>query len=107
MASVARKKPGPGEYDIDYERGRGWFLIGPDGSAGEQRFANRIAALAAKGHAVRKTAALSGSRERSCMTCCKPFMSQGAHHRMCGHCRHLRPDALGPSQTPQIQGGRK
>ncbi|MFV3077494.1 hypothetical protein [Niveispirillum fermenti] len=27
--------------------------------------------------------------ERRCMTCQKPFQSDGPHNRMCGTCRHL------------------
>ena len=26
---------------------------------------------------------------RQCMHCCKPFVSDGPHHRMCSVCRHL------------------
>ena len=26
-------------------------------------------------------------KERSCMTCRQPFMSEGPHNRMCGTCR--------------------
>lgn len=27
-----------------------------------------------------------------CMTCGKPFNSEGKHNRLCGHCRHLSDD---------------
>lgn len=28
-------------------------------------------------------------KERRCMTCAKPFLSEGAHNRMCAPCRQL------------------
>lgn len=28
-------------------------------------------------------------KERACMTCTKPFLSEGPHNRMCGSCRQL------------------
>lgn len=33
-------------------------------------------------------------RVRPCMKCEQPMESEGAHHRMCGRCRHLRPGLI-------------
>lgn len=34
-------------------------------------------------------------KERKCMTCTAPFMSDGPHHRMCGPCRAGKREFLG------------
>ena len=100
MTSVSRSKPKPGEFEIEYQRGRGWFVIAPDGTTDERSFANRNAALSARGWAKAKGAQASRASERPCMTCRKPFLSEGPHHRMCTGCRHNSPGE--PSQSPYI-----
>lgn len=104
MATVANSKPKPGEFEVAYTAGKGWFVIRPDGTTSERTFANRNAALSAKGAAAAQAARLSKCRERACLTCGTNFMSEGPHNRMCGPCRHK--DAGEASQTPQIQGRR-
>ena len=104
MTSQRQSKPKPGEFEVDFEHGRGWFVIDPKGERSERSFANRNAALSAKGYAAAQAARLSKCRERACLTCGTKFMSEGPHNRMCGPCRHLSPGD--PSQTPQIQGRR-
>lgn len=38
-----------------------------------------------------------GSTERACMCCGKPFLSEGAHNRLCGSCRNR---SSSPYDTP-------
>ena len=104
MTDAARKENEPGDFGIGYEFGGGWYLILPDGSRGEQSFANSNAALSAKGRAVRKAADASLCRDRACITCKTMFPSQGPHHRMCLKCRHNSPDA--DPVRPYITGRR-
>lgn len=89
MTWMARSKPKAGEFDIGYEQGHGWFVIMPDGSTDERSFANRNAALSAKGAAAAKAAKRAKVIARPCMRCDREFESEGIHHRMCGHCRHV------------------
>ena len=100
MTSVYRSKPKSGAFEIEYQRGRGWFVVAPDGRLSDRSFGNRNAALAAKGHAARQASDLSKGVERPCITCRKDFLSQGPHHRMCSACRHNSPGEA--SQTPYI-----
>lgn len=100
MSSVYRAKPRSGDFEIEYRPAIGWFVISPDGRRSDNSFANRNAALSAKGHAVRRAADLSKGKMRPCITCRKDFLSEGAHHRMCGQCRHNSPGEA--SQTPYI-----
>ena len=50
----------------------------------------------------------AGRQERPCLTCAKPFMSEGVHNRMCNRCRQ---DAAGkaylgdPSMTQGAASG--
>lgn len=104
MTTLNRSKPKAGEFDIDYEPGVGWFIISPTGERTARSFANRNAALSARGHANRQAMAEQRCKERACLTCGKHFQSEGAHNRMCGPCRHLSPGD--PSQTPHIHGRR-
>lgn len=89
MAQATRSKPKHGEFDIDHQLGEGWFVIRPDGSRDPRSFANRNAALSARGAAATKAAKTARAQVRPCMRCKDDFESEGIHNRMCPRCRHV------------------
>lgn len=55
-----------------------------------------FAAEAARGHGQRRDDAKARKTVRNCMTCSKPFESEGIHNRMCTTCRHRDDDGWSP-----------
>jgi hypothetical protein len=45
------------------------------------------------------------AKERGCITCGTSFLSQGAHHRMCGDCRAMARDDTGTFGVMGSRGG--
>jgi len=71
-----------------------------------QRFTRHAAADARRLEMAEADARAGRSKRRPCMTCKKPFLSEGPHHRMCGRCRAHGPAGLGaemlsPVATPE------
>jgi hypothetical protein len=50
---------------------------------------DRVAATNAKHPQYQKPPAAVAPKQRKCMTCTDPFLSEGSHNRMCTKCRHL------------------
>ena len=92
MSATYSTKPKADDWLVDYVSGSGWHVVSPDAGYSEQAFANRNAALSARGHAKAQAAKSARCRERPCMTCRNSFLSEGPHHRMCTICRHKGQD---------------
>lgn len=63
--------------------GTGYAIVDRHGDIKTVRYQNRDAALMALESHVRA----AKRKRRPCMTCRKPFDSEGAHNRMCDRCR--------------------
>jgi hypothetical protein len=85
--------------------GRGNWRVVPKGDVFEVRDAEGevygtyltvYAAEAARAHGQRRDDAKARKTVRHCMTCNKPFESEGIHNRMCTFCRHRDTDGWNP-----------
>jgi transposase-like protein len=54
-----------------------------------------------------KWAAQPARPPRPCMTCTKPFVSEGPHNRLCGYCRQRASDASPYAPAPGGETGRR
>lgn len=65
-------------------------------------FPTRIAAEAWLRAELPKLPRTRQPRVRPCLRCSRDFHSEGAHNRLCPHCRRQSDDALGNPQRPVI-----
>jgi hypothetical protein len=75
LVRLANKRPRPSNADIAFAVGRSQSAVGVKLSA------LRIV------HPLYVNKARRPNRRIACITCRRPFGSQGAHNRMCGRCR--------------------
>ena len=69
--------------EFSIERRKGKYFVLQDGEVVSAGYSNNNVALTMLATLQYK----AGLVERDCITCRKPFMSEGAHHRMCDGCR--------------------
>lgn len=92
-------------FRVEYQTGRGYAVIDPDGIEVLKPTNPHIAA--ARCDALQ---AAHDSRHkigpRACLCCGETFVSEGIHHRMCTRCRGAS-DPLAIYGMPGVQDGRK
>lgn len=99
-------KPHAHGFDLEYQTGRGWFVIDPEGvrQAGPFQCDNKaLMSLEAR----QRAADMAAKRMlRPCMCCGAEFHSEGIHNRLCGPCR-LKSDGgsltIGASSTGKVR----
>lgn len=99
-------KPRAGGFDLEYQPGRGWFVIDPNGvrKAGPFQCDNKaLMSLEARQRAADQAAK---RMLRPCMCCQREFYSEGIHNRLCGPCR-LKSDggslSIGGTSTGKVR----
>lgn len=80
-------KPKAELWTMEFLPCRGWRLVDPAGRPQTAIYGNREQALTVLDAAQARTDAARKRGLRACMTCGKPFMSEGIHNRMCTPCR--------------------
>lgn len=74
------------EFSVEGKGMRFWVTV--DGTQVEGPYGSAWAAEEARDALARR----AHMRERPCLRCKTPFMSEGAHHRMCTRCRQTAHD---------------
>jgi len=79
-------KPGLARFRVEYDGGRGYDVIDPDGRV-VAKVGNRDMALN-RAEALQRAADTAAKRgPRPCLCCGREFDSEGIHNRMCTPCR--------------------
>lgn len=98
-------KPAFARYRVEYEPGRGYAIVDPDGTI-VARQGNRDMALTRAEALQRQADAAAKRGPRACLCCGATFQSEGIHNRMCSNCRGIA-DATHSYGGLGVQDGRK
>jgi hypothetical protein len=89
------------KFAVRYVKGMGYAVFDPEGERASCFFHHHDLADARRLDMQAERDAALKRKQRPCMCCGRPFMSQGIHNRLCDSCRHIRDD-LGDPVRPYI-----
>jgi deoxycytidylate deaminase len=84
-----------GRYAVQSVRG-GYVVLDPEGRIVAKGFGDHDRAVAKCARLQREADTVAKRGERPCISCAKPFDSEGIHNRMCPTCRARSSDGWNP-----------